>query len=286
LIGKHAVVKTILSLVAGLFAGVAVAVFWPSADQEFRFTAADEQPGLTERVAELERALARETTGRRALERELETLRANLIELQVAGEFDVEPPQADVPPETATLRRAELAEQIAERRGNGDGPLPLRTSRINQADRLVEAGFTPEQAAWIDERTEQLRVDAMQARYEAARAGEPFAGIDMDERLRAELGDADYERYLVATGRSTTVSVSGVLATSAAETAGLVAGDEIVAYGGQRVFDTRDLNAVLLEGEAGEPVIVDIRRDGQTLQLVLPRGPLGITSGGRGRFRR
>ena len=41
---------------------------------------------------------------------------------------------------------------------------------------------------------------------------------------------------------------------------------------------------VTLEGTPGESVVVDVRRGGQNVQLVMPRGPIGITGGGfRGR---
>jgi S1-C subfamily serine protease len=56
----------------------------------------------------------------------------------------------------------------------------------------------------------------------------------------------------------------------------MLVGDQIVAYDGRRVFHIRELTEVLLQGEPGAPVIVDIVRDGQAMQLVLPRGPLGI----------
>jgi S1-C subfamily serine protease len=102
--------------------------------------------------------------------------------------------------------------------------------------------------------------------------------------MRTELGDADYERYLAATGRPTSVGVRDILASSPAETAGLMPGDEIIAYDGRRVFDMRELNALTLEGTAGESVVVDVRREGRTVQLVMPRGPIGIFGGGfRGR---
>jgi S1-C subfamily serine protease len=78
------------------------------------------------------------------------------------------------------------------------------------------------------------------------------------------------------------VGVQNVLASSPAERSGLKPGDEVVAYDGKRVFDIRDLNALTYAGTAGESVSVSVRRDGQTLQLTMPRGPLGITSGGPG----
>jgi S1-C subfamily serine protease len=78
--------------------------------------------------------------------------------------------------------------------------------------------------------------------------------------------------------------VRNVLASSPAESSGLQPGDEIVAYDGQRVFDMRELNALTLEGTPGESVVVDVRRADQNVQLVMPRGPIGIFgSGFRGR---
>ena len=130
-------------------------------------------------------------------------------------------------------------------------------------------------------------MQALQAQYDAQRQGKPFdpgQAFNSDGTLRAELGDNDYERYLAAMGRPTSVGVQTVLASSPGERAGLKPGDEVVAYDGKRVFDLRDLNALTFEGTAGESVTVSVRRDGQTMHLTLPRGPLGIVGGGfRGR---
>jgi hypothetical protein len=48
------------------------------------------------------------------------------------------------------------------------------------------------------------------------------------------------------------------------------------------VFDVGELNALTLGGTSGESVVVDVRRNGQNLQLVLPRGPIGVYGGFRG----
>jgi S1-C subfamily serine protease len=127
-------------------------------------------------------------------------------------------------------------------------------------------------------------MEALQAQYDAQRGGRPVEASGGLQTLRTELGDADYERYLQAYGRPTAIPVRDVLASSPAERSGLKAGDEIVAYGGKRVFDVPELNALTLEGTPGESVVVEVRREGQNVQLVVPRGPLGITGGGfRGR---
>jgi membrane-associated protease RseP (regulator of RpoE activity) len=192
----------------------------------------------------------------------------------------------------AVTRRGAEADNATEPAGTDD-ELPVRArSRFEQARRIREqglaeelsaAGFSETDAQHIEMRVEELRVAAMQQRYEALRGGGAAAGelqtLNGAAALRAELGDAQYERFLEATGRPTRVDVANVLSSSAAETAGIQSGDEIVAYGGERVFDVRDLNRVLLDGDPGEPVVVDVVREGQPIQVVIPRGPLGISSG-------
>ena len=97
--------------------------------------------------------------------------------------------------------------------------------------------------------------------------------------LREELGDDDYERYLQATGRRTSVYVGNVVANSQARAAGFQAGDEIIRYNGERVFSFNDLNMANVQGPLGEAVVVEILRDGVPMQLSLERGPLGIVGG-------
>ncbi len=94
----------------------------------------------------------------------------------------------------------------------------------------------------------------MQAQYEAQRSGQRVEGTNVEQSLRKELGDAEYERYLKATGRPTEVRVMECGATSAAERSGLKAGDEIVSYGGTRVFDARDLNTLTTRARAVAPL--------------------------------
>ena len=153
-------------------------------------------------------------------------------------------------------------------------------------NQLVEVGFSPDQAQHITERESELRLEALYAQYDAVREGEPFdpraGGFDPQDQLRQELGDGSYERYLEATGQSTSISVQSVMAGSAGQTAGLQPGDQVVSYGGERVFSTSDLNQLILDGSPGQTVVVDVLRDGQQIQVYVPRGPIGIT-GGRGR---
>ena len=101
------------------------------------------------------------------------------------------------------------------------------------------------------------------------------------DALREELGDADYERYLEANNRSTSISISSVIDSSPAQAAGLRSGDEIVRYDGERVFSMTDLTQQAIDGLPGQNVAVDIVRNGVPMQVVMPRGPIGISGGRR-----
>jgi len=270
--------KSLFLLLGGLSVGLAIAVFWPAANDAPGFDDLVAPSVLSDRVAALESSLNLERRARAKLEDEVGALRLEFAALD--SEAAAEQVAAAVVSDTGarTVRTAEPNPEAARaprsRRGN---------SPQDRLDRLVGAGFSLDQAESIERRTEELRVEAMQARYEALREGGSGAVIgdlaSIDIGLRAELGDADYERYLEATGRPTRVAVNSVLASSAAEQAGMQPGDEIYSYGGERVFDARDLNRVLLEGTPGEPIVLEVLRAGQPLQLVVPRGPVGITSG-------
>ena len=143
----------------------------------------------------------------------------------------------------------------------------------------------PSQASRIVRREAELQMDALQVRYDAERSGEPAdyfrSRNSANDALREELGDADYERYLKANNRSTSISISSVIDSSPAQAAGLQPGDEIVRYDGERVFSMSDLSQQAIDGVPGQNVAVDIVRNGVAMQVVMPRGPVGISGGRR-----
>lgn len=94
--------------------------------------------------------------------------------------------------------------------------------------------------------------------------------------LRASLGDTLYEQFLKAKGRTTAVAVSSIAAESFAAEAGLMRGDLITHYNGERIFHLYELNALSVQGQYGEWITIDIVRDGQPMQLMIARGPLGF----------
>ena len=235
----------------------------------------DTSAPVEERIAALEKAVSDERLARQLLQEEVFYLTSELERLSDPG-FSA-PPRQDEAMETATA--ASESDRRSESRS--------RNSAEGRKERLVEAGFLPAQADWIIRREQELQMEALQARFDAEKSGEPvdwMANRTMaSDSLRAELGDTDYERYLDASGRSTNISVSSVIESSPAQSAGLQPGDEIVRYDGERVFSMTDLTRQTMVGEPGETVVVDIMRNGNLMQVVLPRGPVGIT-GGRRRY--
>jgi membrane-associated protease RseP (regulator of RpoE activity) len=274
-------VKTFVLVVAGLAAGFVVAQWLapapPAGNLETASAAAAHPDDLPARIAELESALRAETEQRALLERRVAALGAEIKEARetsgaVASAGPVadavtsaNPPASDVSAGSPPFARGRRGPQTEEQR----------------IEQLVAGGFAPDRAAWIERRTAELQMQAIQAQY-ARRRGEtvdPALLAGGDQTLRKELGDEEYERYLAALGRPTKVGVFNVIASSPAERAGLRAGDAIVSYAGTRVFSMGELNNLTLEGTPGNSVIMEVERDGQRVQLSLPRGPLGIGGG-------
>jgi hypothetical protein len=280
--------KTLLLVLAGLAAGLAIA-FWvapgtapieldsePSNGQTpvVRSTVASD-PAATARLAALEDAFQAEVDQRVVLEERVAELAAQLEALgQRPARTGASPNFPAGGPDRATIAEAR---QRFQRDGGEEAERRF-------AEQLIANGFAPDRAEWLIRRTEELRMQTLQAQYDARREGRPAEMGEGEQTLRAELGETDYERYVQASGRQTTIPVRDVLASSPAERSGLQPGDEIVAYAGKRVFDVGELNALTFQGTPGESVVVEVRRDGQDVQLVVPRGPLGIAGGGfRGR---
>ncbi|MCU0834608.1 MAG: PDZ domain-containing protein [Chromatiaceae bacterium] len=151
---------------------------------------------------------------------------------------------------------------------------------------LVKAGLAEDQAAALVWREAQADLDRLELRDLAMREGwfgtdryrEELGRIETEvPRLRAEVGDEVYDRYLYAVGEQNRVRISSVIPGSAAEDAGLRAGDMIETYEGARVFGFNELRRATSGGERDELVPVQIRRaDGTRVQAWLPRGPLGV----------
>lgn len=101
--------------------------------------------------------------------------------------------------------------------------------------------------------------------------------LEVVNPLRARLGDDLYEKYLRAQNRSVSVKVSGVMSQSSAEFAGILSGDEITHYDGERVFHLNELSTFSARKDVGGFVDIEILREGQLMYLTIASGPLGVS---------
>jgi len=251
--------------------------------------ALDERAPIERRLSELETALTLERYERQMLADELDTLKGTIVSGDAtAGAADAQSPRERLAAIAGSDQQGgPIADRIRARFPDG---VPQSREEIEaamaerQMQRFVEAGLAPERAQWILQREDELRMEVLDAQYEARQSGaspEEVASLGVSQLMRAELGDTDYEKYLEGLGRPTSVAVRAVLTNSPAQAAGLAAGDEIVAYNGKRVFDMNELTELTYESRPGESVAIDVIRDGQPMQVYVESGPIGISGGGR-----
>jgi len=155
-------------------------------------------------------------------------------------------------------------------------------------ENLVKAGINEELAADIVRRRNETDMKILELRDRASREGYLNTGRytremnelrEHDTSLRDEIGDDYYDSYLYVSGQSNRVKVASVMMGSPAEMSGMNNGDMILNYDDRRMFNWSELQGATSRGERGEYVNVTVLRNGQLVNLWVPRGPLGIRLG-------
>ena len=195
---------------------------------------------------------------------------------------------------TLESRVAFLEEAAGDTRGD-DPAEPLDAPDVRpaavqspsaQSNALAAAGFEQSRVDDILRLHSQHQLERLEIQDLATREGwrdtpefrQALRAVgDRTSGVRAELSDVEYDRYLFALGLSNRVELQTIIPEGEAELAGMLPGDVISAYAGERVFRVRELQAATSAGERGELVPVQIVRDGEALELYVPRGPLGVT---------
>jgi hypothetical protein len=235
-----------------------------------------DEADFDDRLQYLEQALAEEREARIALEDTLAMLFEELERLEGTDERTAARIQAAAENE----RRA----RASERRGQRNEADWMRSYQERRVATLIEGGFSEEEARQALQLESEASFKAMQQAWEAERNGEAIDVMGSTSNpqsiLRAEMGDEAYARYLEAQGQPTAIRITRVLSGSPGNSAGLQAGDELVSYNGERVFNVMELRNGTMQGQTGEDVVIEIERDGVRMQLTLPRGPIGITGSG------
>ena len=146
------------------------------------------------------------------------------------------------------------------------------------------AGFEPAAIEEIENIRNTAQLERLELRDLATREGwvntDRFRQANRDlnrgSRLRDALGDEDFDKLLLAEGRNNRVRIEGVIDNSAAALAGIETGDIILRYSDERIFSFRDLRTATTSGDRDQPVTVQVIRDGEVVDLDIPRGPMGV----------
>lgn len=261
-------VKTLITAITALLVGIIVATFFIPERSPATLIA---DSSLEERLYELESRLNDEIEKRQQLKKQLDREREQRIALAdhiselsgledaLAGAINNRDPQANI----ANF-------------GFGD------SNTEQEIALLIEAGFSDYEAQRIVELEQEAQQALFNARFGNERVNPRDVMLESQNTIRSELGDDQYELYLETTGRPTSVGVAMVQEGSAGEIAGLQTGDEIISYDGERVFSILDLQQSTQTGTEGQTVIIEVLRDGNPVTLAIPRGQIGISTGGFG----
>jgi hypothetical protein len=256
--------------VAGLVLGLATGLLLrgdgeptPAPAPAARDVAAAAPPGL----GALREELARERAAREALQADVDELRDAVLEWTA------------LPPEAPGSEQADSALARDEEAARHDD------SPWFDADALLETGLAAPEVERLRERFAEHELAELFLRDRAAREGwlqKPGyrqALREMREEFRADIGEEDYDRMLYAAGRQNRVRIVDVLPDSPAQRAGLAAGDVVVSYAGERMFEILPLTQATRGGNPGDPTEIRYVRNGEEQRVYVPRGPLGVRLG-------
>lgn len=157
-------------------------------------------------------------------------------------------------------------------------------------DALINAGFSPEDAAVVISLAQSVELEQMELSFGMRQGPMRSRGALLRERgegaraampsIRAaiveQFGERGFDQYLYATGQPNRIQVSSVLPESRAQQAGFESGDVIVEVAGEAVYSNRDLYRIANEGMAGELVPITVSRGLTEVEVYAERGPLGV----------
>ena len=149
--------------------------------------------------------------------------------------------------------------------------------------RLMALGLHPAdiehlRRAWESMQLEKLYIEDERARSDKHDGRFFLKLVSLERDTLAELGEEDYDALLYASGARNRVRVRNVLPESAADVAGLAAGDEVTSYDGEPIFRMMALKQGTIRCEQGTTVALGVTRSssGREQRVWVPCGPLGI----------
>jgi hypothetical protein len=216
-----------------------------------------------------------------ALRAQLDAERARTAELeaQVAWlqERIEELAAAALPPAPAEDSPADAAEPSDAPPG-GAGQTPWF-----RGERLTELGASPDEIERLEAMASDSTMRSIELSHRATREGwfrTPRYWTEvarLEAAVRGEVGDADFDLMLWATGRPNRIVIADLLPDAPGRRAGLQPGDVVVRYGGTAIFRGDDLRAAAAAGNPSDWVEVEVLRNGEPVRLDVPGGPIGAT---------
>ena len=180
-------------------------------------------------------------------------------------------------------RLQQLDQQDSE--DNSVEPDRQATNNLLDTTTLIAAGFSPDDAAYLNQRWGEQEMASLYLRDQAIREGwidtPRYSDAVRDLRqgnssLRDEIDDITYDQLLFAAGQPNRIAVASIIDSSPAQTVGLQSGDVILSYDGNRIYSGRDLRTATTSGDVDVPVAMQVERDGELIEFYIPRGPIGI----------
>ena len=183
-----------------------------------------------------------------------------------------------------------LEEELAAQRQTIHVELPKasqKTQLTNQQIKqvLLKIGITDGIAEDILNRLSQHEYQLLALHDQAKREGYDKTPRYYKERreliksapsLQNAIGNTAFDQYLYQTEQNNRVRVIGVMQNSPAMQLGVQTGDIILSYANEPVLSWRELRKLTEQGLAGEYVNLNILRNEQLLNILVPRGPIGV----------
>ena len=222
-------------------------------------------------LARLKDVLELEQTRLMQLNAEMQDLRARVQAMSARGEARAE---------SSSTELAVEPEEVEPDTTASDEDVPGFDSEA-----IVAAGFRPERVEEFRSRLDQIELERLYVRDQAAReewldspryAEESAQLAAALQDTRSEFGEGLYDWMLYTNGQPNRVRVANVIPDSPASEAGLQTGDVIVQYDDTRIFGPGELRESTTQGLAGDLTPLDLVRDGEEIRVYVPRGPLGI----------
>jgi hypothetical protein len=275
-------------LVAAFAIALGLALFVvPTQDDEQSSESQGAVEAIQRQVAALQAELAEERRERRILASEVDLMRQVLLEFgeeMTLGEAGGEPAVGEAA-SSVDGESTELAAKVAPEDSDpapAEGEAGKPDEPVFKLDELIAAGIHEIEAERVRSVWYETELAKLELRDRAVREGwlnsKRFQHQlqRIDRSAVDELGECGYDSMLYGAGRDNRVVVRDVLEGSAASRAGIRAGDVVLRYNDNRVWAASDLKAATSRGERGEPITVDVMREGEPISLRVERGPVGV----------